>query len=106
MILGTCIGLPFTSTSRFPVIPPFGVPDWAGWTSNRSNMDSKLFGSALHPIGQHSMDETMVPRALYMYDNNARKRFFYLSAPETYEDYISKIPITGIKPLVRNNLFT
>ena len=29
---GTCIGEPFSSPKRFPVIPPFGLPELAGQT--------------------------------------------------------------------------
>lgn len=97
--LGNCTGFPFTSTERYPVIPPFGIPDLAGWTTNRSRMDPTFFGKATHPIGLHFQKEIIVPRAFYTTVNN--ERFIYLSAPEVYTDYISNIPISGVRALVR-----
>ena len=33
---GDCIGLPFSSIKRFPIIPPYGLPELAGWKMSSS----------------------------------------------------------------------
>ena len=95
--LGSCTGLPWTSMQRFPVIPPFNIPDLAGWTDNRQKMDPVFFGEAFHPISRHFNNAT-VPRSFYYAGLN--QRFIYLSAPDISTDYIT-IPVSGVTALVR-----
>ena len=97
--IGDCIGLPFTSTLRFPVISPFGVSEFAGWTHDKTKMPSSLIGKAGHPMSQHFSNQVTVPRALY--HAQGHKRFIYLSAPDGSTDHISDIPIIKAKLLVR-----
>ena len=97
-VLGNCIGLPFTSTKQFPVIPPFGISEFAGWTSNRSKMIYFFFGNAIHPISQHISEDIAVPRAVYHSQNG--RRFVYLVAPDSSTDFVADIPVTGIELLV------
>ena len=82
---------------RFPVIPPFNIPDLAGWTDNRQKMDPVFFGEAFHPISRH-FNNTTVPRSFYYAGLN--QRFIYLSAPDISTDYIT-IPVSGVTALVR-----
>ncbi len=45
---GDCIGLPFTSEDRFPVIPPYGIPALVGW------YQYPYSPPVYHPIGKYS----------------------------------------------------
>lgn len=77
---------------------PFGIPEFAGWTSNRSKMANFLFGKAVHPMSRHFSEDITVPRALY-YSLNGR-RFMYLTAPDNPKSFVADIPIAGVQLLV------
>ncbi|XP_019852261.1 PREDICTED: uncharacterized protein LOC109582105 isoform X1 [Amphimedon queenslandica] len=101
--MGSCTGLPWTSTERFPVIPPFGVPEFAGWTYNRSKMESTSYlGYVIHPLNYHFEDWLQsVPKAIYHYRN--RRGYIIITGQDATTDYIT-VPVSGVKLLVNNLL--
>ncbi len=63
---GDCIGLPFSSLNRFPVIPTFGLPELTGWTECPSDL-CPLSSHQQHPAGRHSVDRIKIkamPRSI------------------------------------------
>ena len=103
-ILGDCIGLPFTSEIRFPVIPPFGLAELAGWTTDKSKMPQSLYtgqlkGGAWHVISRHLSIDHVLPRAVYL-AVKGKGRWIYLTAPDSTTTVVSNILIRGVKILV------
>lgn len=101
---GYCIGFPFTSEERFPVLPPFGISELAGWTTDKSKMPQSLYtgqlqGGAWHAISRHFSVEPVLPRSLYL-SMKGKGKWLYLTAPDSTTAEVSGVPIMGTRILV------
>ena len=93
--VGHCIGLPFSSQERYPVMPPFNVPGLAGWVRNKKKQSYYV-----HTFAQHPVDEKTYARAVYLHNKpNTEWRKIYLSAPDS-ATMVTNIPISGVTVLV------
>ena len=104
---GHCIGLPFTSQGRHPVIPPFNVPELAGWVPN-----GKKLPKFLHRFMRHPLDGGAFSRSVYvgngndpnlMKKKNSHQRKIYLAAPDSAA-VVANVPIPGVRALVSRGL--
>ena len=97
---GDCVGYPFTSLDRYPVIPPFGMPELAGWTTtDETKMPRKESLQEWHPIGRHITKDRIIPRSIYR-ASNKDGRWLYLAAPESTTTDVRGITINGVHILV------
>ncbi len=71
---GECVGLPFSSLKRFPVIPTFGLPELTGWTECPSDL-CPLSTHQQHPSGRHYVDGTntkAMPRSILKFSKTQK----------------------------------
>lgn len=63
--VGDCIGLPISSTERFPVVPTYGLHELTGWIVS----NQKLPDFQAHPVGSLLVKELShaMPRAVLKY---------------------------------------
>ena len=75
---GNCIGLPFSSQHRFPVIPPYGLPELTGWYDYGGNCPPGL----CHPLaGALVLNHTrMAARAAYESQRDQDRLTFVLDS--------------------------
>lgn len=87
-------------------MPPFGVPELAGWTTDKVKFPSFLRSRMSHP-----WDRNTFPRAVYVgngnNDNlvklkNTNERLIYLAAPDS-STIAASIPISGVSVLVSDS---
>ena len=103
---GDCIGEPFHSPKRFPVVPPFGLAELAGpilthqWSQLSSEQRSHLNGA--HPSPSGGQRSSMVPRAVLKLANPRKEDGTMVLSYSPRQASIGHISVPGVKVLVRN----
>ena len=84
------------------MIPPFGLPELAGWTTDETKMprDQLLQEGTWHAISEHFTVDHVLPRSVYLASKEFG-RWLYLAAPDTTTTGIQGITINGVRVLVR-----
>lgn len=113
--IGDCIGLPFTSVKRYPVIPTFGLEELTGsvtWPCTAEGCPIDPY--VQHPIGKQFVDgkkTVAVPRSMLKFQqwrdappnmNNEAMVFSPSRSPDTAMEY--NIILSGVQILVRLEL--
>lgn len=85
-------------------MPPFGLSELAGWTTDESKMprEQLLRGGTWHAISQHFTVKHVLPRSVYLASKD-KGRWLYLAAPDTTTTDIQNITVHGVQIIVRQH---
>ena len=102
LFTGDCIGLPYTSVERFPIIPPYGLPELAGWyLTGQTPTFIPGKTTSLHPIGRHMgfpSHQFVLPRAFVLH--HTRDKLWLRPYQFADSELDVNIPLSGVDILV------
>lgn len=93
---GDCIGLPYSSVERFPVIPTYGLEELTGWFYSSDPLPS----DQRHLLGRHVWQgERMFPRSVMIQDREVWLRLTPFISNKIHIP-VKNVPLSGVELLV------